>query len=157
MLTNLAIGFDVYIKTFLMAMVPVIELRGSIPYGVSQGLSHVSALITSLIGSVIIIPVIIYLFRPITNILLRTRLFKKFTQYVIDKTLKEQTKIKKFGLLGLFLVVAVPLPGTGVYTGSFLSALLHLRIAYAMPIIALGNLVAGMVVLAITYGIGQMF
>lgn len=157
MFNKLAVGFDVYIKTFIMAMIPVIEIRGSIPYGVTQGLGHITALVVSLIGSTLIIPIIIYLFRPITNLLLKTRIFKKFTQYVIDKTLKEQTKIKKFGLLGLFFVVAVPLPGTGIYTGSFLSALLHIRIAYAMPIIALGNLVAGLIMLALTYGIGQIF
>lgn len=145
------------IRTFIMAMMPVIELRGAIPYGVSQGLSHMSAFLISVIGSTAPVPLIILLFRPITDILIMNKYFKKFVQYVVDKTLKEQSKIKKFGLFGLFAIVAVPLPGTGAWTGSFLSSLLKIRIAYAVPIIALGNAAAGLLVLALTYGIGQIF
>lgn len=150
-------GLSPELRTFIMAMMPVIELRGAIPYGVSQGLSHFSAFLISVIGSTAPVPLIILFFRPITNLLIKNKYFNKFVRFVVDKTLKEQSKIKKFGLFGLFVVVAIPLPGTGAWTGSFLSSLLKLRIVYALPIIALGNAAAGLLVLALTYGIGQIF
>lgn len=150
-------GLSPELRTFIMAMMPVIELRGAIPYGISQGLSHFSAFLISVIGSTAPVPLIILFFRPITNLLIKNKYFNKFVRFVVDKTLKEQSKIKKFGLFGLFVVVAIPLPGTGAWTGSFLSSLLKLRIVYALPIIALGNAAAGLLVLALTYGIGQIF
>lgn len=144
-----------FFKVVLMAMMPVIELRGSLPIAVGMGYSNIEALFISLFASMIPVPFILLLFRPITEAMRRTEIFSKLVNKIIARTMKNEEKIKKYGLLGLVIIVAIPLPGTGVWTGSFLAALLHLRLRDSFFAIFLGNLIAGIIVLTITYGIGS--
>ena len=71
----------------------------------------------------------------------------------MGKVHKHQDKVKKFGYLAIFIFVAIPLPGTGVWTGSLLAAMLDLRFRYAFPVIAVGHLVAGLAMLFVTHSI----
>lgn len=75
---------NIYLYTFFIAMVPVIELRGAIPIGVSLGLSHIEAFIVSFIGSIIPISFVIYLFRPVASTL-RNTFLKKFFDKIEKK------------------------------------------------------------------------
>lgn len=144
-----------FFKVVLMAMMPVIELRGSLPIAVGMGYSNMEALFISLFASMIPVPFILLLFRPITEAMRRTEIFSKLVNKIIARTMKNEEKIKKYGLLGLVIIVAIPLPGTGVWTGSFLASLLHLRLSDSIFAIFLGDLIAGIIVLTITYGIGS--
>lgn len=144
-----------FFKVVLMAMMPVIELRGSLPIAVGMGYSNMEALFISLFASMIPVPFILLLFRPITEAMRRTEIFSKLVNKIIARTMKNEEKIKKYGLLGLVIIVAIPLPGTGVWTGSFLASLLHLRLRDSFFAIFLGDLIAGIIVLTITYGIGS--
>lgn len=134
-------------------MVPVIELRGALPIGVGMGLSPVTALIVSLIGNMIPVPFVLLLIRKILQWMHRFKTFDRFASFLEAKAEKAGDKLVKYEMFGLFLLVAVPLPGTGAYTGSLVAALFDLRFKNAVPVIYAGVLVAGIVVFLITYGV----
>lgn len=136
-----------------IAMVPVIELRGALPIGVGMGLSPEMALIVSLIGNMIPVPFVLLLIRKILEWMHRFRLFDRFANFLEEKADKYGDNIVKYEMLGLFLLVAIPLPGTGAYTGSLVAALFNLRFRNALPVIWLGVLAAGLIVFFITYGV----
>ncbi len=141
------------IATVLVSMVPVIELRGGIPYGVGFGLSYPEAFIAAFIGNMIPIPFIMMFLRRIFDWL---RQFEK-TRGVIERLetrahLKGQ-KVEKYRALGLFILVAIPLPGTGAWTGALVASVLDIRMRTALPIIALGVITAGIIVLGLTHGV----
>lgn len=141
------------IATVLVSMVPVIELRGGIPYGVGFGLGYPEAFIAAFIGNMIPIPFIMMFLRRIFDWL---RQFEK-TRGVIERLetrahLKGQ-KVEKYRALGLFILVAIPLPGTGAWTGALVASVLDIRMRTALPIIALGVITAGIIVLGLTHGV----
>ena len=136
-----------------VAMLPYIEMRGAIPIGISMGMHPVHALALALIGSMIPSPVIMLVFRPFFNFVKRTGLFRNLTLKIVDNTLKKTSRIKKIYIPGLFIFVAIPLPGTGVWTGSLAAALLNIRLLHAFPAIFLGNAVAGLIITLLSYGI----
>lgn len=139
-------------KIILMAMLPVIELRGAIPVGIALGYSHLGALLWAYLGSMIPVPFILLLFRPITGWMRSTKIFRKLVDFVVERAIRKKKSVSRYGVLGLLFFVAIPLPGTGVWSGSFIASLLDMRMKYALPVIALGNLIAGFIVLGISYG-----
>lgn len=154
LLNFLSIEFTV----LLTAALPVIELRGAIPVGISLGLSPIHATIISFIGSMIPVPFILFTIRPIFNYLKTTRAFKKIVNKLTDRSMnKNSDKIQKYGVWALILIVAIPLPGTGVWSGSLAAALLDMRFKWAFPAILLGNLIAGILVMIISQGAFSLF
>ncbi len=138
--------FDVFtreLQVLLMAMVPVVELRGAIPFGAVLGLDTVTTFICAVIGNCLPVPLIIFLARPIIGYLKRTRILGWFARWMERKTEKNRDKIMKRSALGLFLFVAVPLPGTGAWTGALCAALLDMRYRFALPSIVGGVIGAG--------------
>jgi len=137
--------------TMLMAMVPVIELRGAIPIGIAMGLSPLWSTVLSIIGSTIPVPFILLGVRPLFNVLKKV----KWLRRIIDKTtvnaLRKSDKVVKYGFWGLMIFVGIPLPGTGAWTGSLVAALLDLRIRIALPAIFLGNIIAGTIIYILSY------
>lgn len=149
-LTDLLNFLSTELTVMLTAALPIIELRGAIPVGISLGLSPIHAFVLSFIGSMIPVPIILFAIRPIFNYLKKTKLFNKLVHKLTDKSLNKSTKIKKYGAWGLMLFVAIPLPGTGVWTGSLIAALLNMRFKWAFPAIFFGNLVAGIIVVGLS-------
>ena len=141
------------LATFLISMVPVIELRGALPIGVGMGLSPVTALIVSIIGNMVPVPFIIIFIRRILNWMHRFEKFDRIATRMEEKAAKGGEKIVKYEMFGLFLLVAVPLPGTGAWTGSLVAAFFDLRLRNAVPIILAGVVAAGIVVFLVTYGV----
>lgn len=137
----------------LVAALPVIELRGAIPVGISLGLSPIHAAGISFIGSMIPVPFILFTIRPIFDYMKTTDFFRKLANRLTRKSRKARTRIDKYGYLGLLLLVSIPLPGTGVWSGSLAAALLGLRFKYSFPIIFLGNMIAGLIVMSLSHGI----
>ncbi len=131
------------LQVILMAMVPVVELRGAIPFGAVLGLDPVRTFICAVIGNCLPVPLIIFLARPIIAYLKKTRILGWFARFMERKTEKNRDKIMKRSALGLFLFVAIPLPGTGAWTGALCAALLDLRYRFALPSILTGVLGAG--------------
>lgn len=141
------------IITFLMSMVPVIELRGALPSGVAMGLSPWTAFAVSVIGNMVPVPFIILFIRRILDWMKRFEKFRQIAEKLENKAKKHEDKIVKYEALGLFILVALPLPGTGAWTGSLVAAIFDLRLRSAVPVIFAGVVTAGLIVLFITYGV----
>ncbi len=140
------------IITILLAMAPISELRGAIPYAWSQGISPGTAYLISVIGNLIPVIPLLLLLGPISSLLRRFRLFDRFFDWWFKHTLKRTKLIEKYESLGLILFVMIPLPITGAWTGSVAAFLLGIRFKYAFPCIIAGVLLAGMIVSLVCFG-----
>lgn len=153
LLTQLLNFLSIEFTVMLTSALPIIELKGAIPVGVSLGLSPMHAFILSFIGSMIPVPIILFTIRPIFNYLKKTKIFKNMIHRLTDKSLSKSGNIQKYGVWGLFIFVAIPLPGTGVWTGSLIASLLDMRFKWAFPAIFVGNLVAGILIMGLSNGV----
>lgn len=169
-------GDNVILATILIAVLPIIELRGAIPFGMSTqlwgniALSNWESFLFSFLGSSLVVPILALLFIPILNWLKRTKLFRglaskienriktksdKIEQDAIDKSVEYKENInaqkskydKKFWLkaLGVLMFVAVPLPLTGVYTGTCIGVMLGLGFWWTCGTVIIGNALAGLI------------
>lgn len=142
-----------YLITFIVSMTPIIELRGAIPIAVGMNLSYLEAFIISFIGNIIPIYFIIKFIGPIFDFLGKFKIFKKIIDWASSratKKIEESQKLQNYTALGLFLFVAIPLPGTGAWVGSLIANFLHLPVKKAFWPIALGVFTAGIIILAAT-------
>ena len=147
------------IATFLVSMLPIVELRGAIPVGVGLGLPVWQAALISMVGNILPAPFIIAFIRTVMD-WLRTRSAraKKFVAWLEAKGTGEKAdRVRKAQFWGLFAFVAIPLPGTGAWTGALIASLLNMRMKRALPPIVLGVLVAGVLVSLATAGVVQLF
>ena len=143
-----------YLLTFLVAMVPVLELRGAIPFGVARGLGIWQAIGISVVGNLLPVPfIIIYIKRVFAW--LRGR-WTKLDAFITRQENKANVKgevVQRIGPWGLLLFVAIPLPGTGAWTGALIAALLNLRVKQAAPAIFVGVCIAAAIMSAGTYAV----
>lgn len=130
---------------------PILELRGGLPLGISMGFTPLQSFLLSVIGNLIPIPFLIKLYRPIIRYIARSKYFVKPASWVVKKVDSSSKKVKKFELLGLFLLVAIPLPTTGAWTGSGVAAFLKLDFNKSWLIISLGVVTAGLIMLILSY------
>ena len=145
------------IVTFLISMVPVIELRGAIPFGVAAGLSVQSAFILSVIGNLLPIPVLVVFTRKVFEWLrTKSRKLDNMVRKLEAKADKNKEVVMRYEFWGLMILVAIPLPGTGAWTGALVAAMMDMRLKRAMPAIIVGVIVAGIIVTALTYGVGAL-
>ena len=138
--------------TMLVSMIPIIELRGGLPFGVALGLPYYLAFPAAVIGNLIPAPFIIVYIRRIFALM---RKYLPRLNGLVDKLEKKAhlkgKKVQKYQYLGLWLFVAIPLPGTGAWTGSLAAAFLGMRLKKAMPAVVLGVLTAGCIMLGLTH------
>lgn len=142
-----------YLITFLIGMVPVIELRGAIPVGVGMGLSYFESFICSFLGNILPVYFIVKYIRPLFDFFGKWKPFKIIIDWATNKATKkieESERLQNYTALGLFLFVAIPIPGTGAWVGSLVANFLNLPPKKAIPPIVAGVLTAGIIVLAIT-------
>ncbi|HOM95340.1 MAG: small multi-drug export protein [Candidatus Methanofastidiosa archaeon] len=144
---------DSYFYIFLISMIPWIELRGSIPAGVLMNLDFTKVFLISLLGGIIIIPFVFTLLDHIFPIIRKINVIDKLYLYWESVVQKRYKKYTDWELVGLLIFVAVPLPGTGAYTGTFLSYLFGLNRKWSFVAISLGVLIAGIIVSIISLGI----
>lgn len=143
--------------TFLISMVPVIELRGAIPIGVGAGLNLWLTIAVSIVGNLVPVPFIIIFIKKIFA-WLRTK-NEKLNSLVTRLEKRAESKsatVQKYAFWGLFVLVAIPLPGTGAWTGALVAAMLEMPLKKAFPAIMLGVLGAGVIVSFVTYGAGAL-
>ncbi len=144
--------FGKLVITTLVAMLPVIELRGAIPVGVGMGLEYYVAVICALIGNVLPIPFVILFFRRVFEWLAKKfKFFNKIWTALHNRVMKKSDIVDKYGYWGLLIFVAIPLPGTGAWTGAMIACLLDMKIKKSFPYIMLGVLIAAVIVTAVTY------
>lgn len=146
------------LTTFFVSMVPVIELRGAIPIGVGLGLGHFEAMIISILGNILPVPFIVLFIRNIFAWIRRNlpKLDSMVTK-IEEKAHMKSEQVIKWQALGLCIFVAIPLPGTGAWTGALIAALLDIRLRKALPSIALGVVIAGLLITGLTYGFTAIF
>ena len=149
-------GINKYLAVLIVSMLPVVELRGAIPFGISLGMDWKTVYFISVIGNIVPIPFIILFFRPIIEYFEKTKLFGKLAAKLKNRTAKKIKNANKFKMLSLFLFVAVPLPGTGAWTGAAIAALRNLRIKDSVPAILAGVMVAGVLMIGLSYGFGEL-
>ncbi len=147
-----------FLFTLLVSMVPVVELRGGIPFGVAMGLSVPKAYLAAVIGNMIPVPIIIVYIRRIFQWMRR---HMPRLDSMVDKLEKKAhekgREIARYEIFGLLLFVAIPLPGTGAWTGSLAAAFLDMRLKKAIPTIAAGVLIAGVLISILTFGVASIF
>ena len=144
--------------TFLISMIPVIELRGAIPAGYGSGLNIWVAVAVSIIGNLIPVPFIIIFIRRIFAWLRKiNRSFDGLVTKLENRAHNKSDVVEKYSFWGLFILVAIPLPGTGAWTGALVAAMLDMRLKRAMPAIVLGVIAAAIVVAFITAGVSALF
>lgn len=151
-LTGTALGK--FLSTFFISMVPVVELRLGLPYGIALGLDYPLALTAAVLGNMLPVPFIIVFIKQIFAWIRRHwSTFDGFITKLETKAhLKGQT-VAKYGPLGLIILVAIPLPGTGAWTGSLVAALLDIPLKKSVPCVLLGVLIAAGIMTALTFGI----
>ena len=147
------------IATFFVSMVPIIELRGAIPIGTEYfGLDYWVVVTVSVIGNILPVPFIILFIRKIFELMRKWS--KKLDGLVTKLEKRAQSKsdvVQKYAFWGLFALVAIPLPGTGAWTGALVAAMLDMRLKRAFPAIALGVVTAAAIVTFVTYGAEKIF
>lgn len=150
-----------YLATMIIAFLPIIELRGAIPVGVAMGMSPWIALIFAYIGSTLAAPILLLLLKPILNLLKKIKIFNELAIAIEDifnekadqiiKKVEEKGKTndhniaEKIKLLGVFCFVAIPVPLTGVWTGTAIASFLNLPFWKGLAVVMLGNLIAGII------------
>lgn len=145
------------ISVFFVSMVPVIELRGGIPIGVGLGLDPILAMVICIIGNIIPVPFIIFFIRKIFEWMKKSGTWLgKIVDKLENKVANKRGKVEKYKLLGLFLFVAIPLPGTGAWTGALIAACLNMDKKHSFVSIFLGVLAAGIIVTALSYGVASL-
>lgn len=143
-----------YIMTFLISMVPVLELRGAIPYGMAHEIDITSAIIISIIGNMVPIPFILVFVRSIFHWMKRKNAFWRRIAEGFEKRAEgKKDKVIKYEFWGLAILVAIPLPGTGAWTGALVAAMLDMQLKRALPAIFVGVMVAGLIVGLTTAGV----
>jgi uncharacterized membrane protein len=141
---------------FVISLMPVLECRGGMIASRLMEIPFIKAFIICYLGNMVPIPFIILFIRKIFDFLRHYSFFEKFIVKLEAKTDKNKDKILKYKSWGLLIFVAIPLPGTGGWTGALMAALLDIRFKRALPIIAFGVLIAGFIMSGLTYGIFQM-
>ncbi len=148
-----------YLKVLFVAMIPVVELRGAIPFGVThEGLPLFGTIVAAVIGNMIPVPFIILFIRPVFEWMKKkSRFYRRIAEKMEAKAERNAEKIKKYELFGLLLLVAIPLPGTGAWTGALVAALFDIRLKHAVPVIFIGVVIAAAAVSLITFGAKALF
>ena len=147
-----------FIWAFLISMVPVVELRGGLPYAIASGLPFGLAYLATVLGNMLPVPFIIIFIKKIFAWLRQywpwmNRVVTKLEQRADNK----RGTIDKYGPWGLLLFVAIPAPGTGAWTGALIAALMNMKLKTAVPIIFVGVCIAGLIMTALTYGVIHIF
>ncbi|MEG1883934.1 MAG: small multi-drug export protein, partial [Clostridia bacterium] len=144
-----------YLYVAAFAMVPIIELKGAMPVGLAFGLGTWETFAAALLGSCLPAPFLILLTRKIIAWAAASKIvfFNRIATFLLRKIERGQDSkaFRTSALLGLFVFVAIPLPTTGVWTGSMIAGMLNLRLKSALPMIILGNAVAGLIVLSMSH------
>lgn len=139
-------NFSKEFALFLISMLPLIELKGSIPVGLVMGIDFFRTYIISFLGSVFpAIPILLWIM-PVFDWMKKNSKLGKYVDWAKNKASKKQNQVIKYEYLGLFLFVAIPLPGTGVWMGSLIASILGLSKLKSFGCIFLGNAIAGIII-----------
>ena len=138
---------------FLCSMVPILELRGAIPLGVGLDLPFYINYVICVIGNMIPVPFILLFIRNILHWMQKIPKLNKIAAWIENKAEKNKAKVLRYATFGLYVFVALPLPGTGAWPGALVAAMLDMRMKKALPAIFLGVMTAGVIMSLASYGV----
>ena len=143
--------------TALISMLPVVELRGGLPAGVALGLPIPLSFAASLLGNMLPVPFVILFARPgFQWVRARIPALGSFVTKLETRAYAKSKNVKKYEAWGLLIFVAIPLPGTGAWTGALIASVLNMRLKRAVPVIFLGVIIAGSIMTVLTYGVSVL-
>lgn len=154
---NLSGSLSGEVIVFLVSLLPILELRGGIIAGFAMGMDWLPTFLIAYIGNLLPIPFILLFIRFIFKVLKKTPL-RGVVEWCEKKADAKSDNIRKYAYWGVYLFVAIPLPGTGAWMGALISALLNMDPKKTFPVIMIGVLTAGIIVSVLSFGIlGSIF
>lgn len=141
------------LTVFIISVLPVLELRGGLIAAKLLNMNIIRAFIVCYLGNMLPIPFILLFLRKIFDWMRKSKRLGKIVGKLEHKAEKHRKTIDKYGAWGLLVLVAIPLPGTGGWTGALVAEIMDIKFKKALPIIALGVLIAGFIVGALFYGL----
>ncbi len=142
---------------FFTSMLPVLELRGGMIAAKLLEVDLLRAFIVCYLGNILPIPFILLFIRRIFKFLKKSRHIAPVIEKLEIRSMRKSEKVKRWRNWGLLAFVAIPLPGTGGWTGALIAALLDIRLRSSLPIIALGVLIADLIMAIFSYGLLGLF
>ena len=140
---------------FFCSLLPIIELRGAIPLGAGFGLPWWQTFLISWVGNLLPVPFILLFIKKFIGWMSKCRIgfLNKFANWLLNKAEKNRGKIEKYAFWGLTLFVAIPLPGTGAWTGSLVAGVIDMKFWKSLLSAAVGVTIAGVIMTLISYGV----
>ena len=138
---------------FVISLFPVLEIRGGMIASRLLEVDFMKAFVICYLGNMLPIPFILLFIKKIFSLMRKNKHLRKIVEKLEARSDKKKGTMEKYKEWGLLFFVAIPLPGTGGWTGALIAALMDMRIKKALPIIALGVFIAGLIMSLITYGI----
>ena len=146
------------IATFFISMAPIIELRGGLPYGIALGLDYPVTLAAAVLGNMVPVPfIIVYIRNVFAWLRKRSKWWDEKITRLEKKAHLKGRMVRKYSAIGLCILVAIPLPGTGAWTGALVAAVLDMRLKKAIPAIFLGVCIAAAIMTMVTFGLIHIF
>ena len=142
---------------FLLSILPISEIRGGMLYAGLTDMNMVGAFVISFIGNMLPIPIILLFIRKVLSWMRTKKGLGKVVDWVMRKADKGSKKLGKYTYLGLYLFVAIPLPGTGAWTGALVADFLDLPVRKTLPVITAGVLTAGVIITTLAYTAPDIF
>ncbi len=149
-LINFVANFPLELGVVLLSMIPVAELRFAIPFAIFNGMNPAEAFLFACIGNLIPVPFIILFIRKIFTWMKKFKFLRKIVEKMENRGTAKIETVEKYKFWGLCIFVAIPLPGTGAWTGALIAGLMDMRLKKALPSICLGVLIAGIAVTALS-------
>lgn len=139
------------LSVFIMSMMPIVELRGAIPLGVGLGMTPIKAAMIAIIGNSLIVPILLLIISPLFNHFKKLTALRNWVTKYEERAAHKMKRYRQYRLLGLFLLVAIPLPMTGAYTGCVAAVITKVSFKKASIAIIAGVLTAGIIVYLLSY------
>lgn len=145
------------LTAFIVSLFPVLECRGGMIVAKLCDINLLKAFFICYIGNMIPVPFILLFIKAIFKFMKKHNILKGFIEKLEGKSEKNRDKILRYKQWGLLIFVAIPLPGTGGWTGSLFASLLNIDFKKALPIVAIGVFIADLIMAVVTYGAGAIF
>lgn len=145
------------VAAFLISLFPIVELRGGIIAAKLMGMSLWVAFPVCIVGNLLPIPFVLIFLNKIFEILRKFKIFRGFMDFLDRKVEKNREKVEKWQFWGLLILVAIPLPGTGAWTGALVANALDMPIKRSFPAIVCGVITAGVIMSVLSYAIPGLF
>lgn len=152
-LVGLGPAFANYVYILIVSMLPIVELRGAIPLAMALKMPLVPSLIVSIVGNLIPIPFILLLIKKVCEWMKTKKGLSKIPLFLERKVEQKRNQIEKYAKWGLFIFVAIPLPGTGAWTGALIASFLNFKFKDSLIAIIGGVLTAGAIMSVFSYGL----